>query len=172
MSNKYRNRTAEPHAKSCGSEKTTNFSIMNPITEEANKLADFVLMTQRSCILNLSSELNEGKISYPQFFLLTYLANEDFLTMSSIALKMGHTTAAATGMVDKLQEMGYLTRSAAANDRRKIMVTITQAGKDLVARMKKNIVRDLAGMMSGNSTEEQALISNTRKTIRSRKLDA
>ena len=78
---------------------------MNPITEEANKLADFVLMTQRSCILNLSSELNEGKISYPQFFLLTYLANEDFLTMSSIALKMGHTTAAATGMVDKLQEM-------------------------------------------------------------------
>ena len=41
---------------------------------------------------------------YPQFFLLTYLASEDFLSMSSIAQKMGHSTAAATGMVDKLQE--------------------------------------------------------------------
>ncbi len=143
---------------------------MNPITEEANKLADFVLMTQRSCILNLSAELNEGKVSYPQFFLLTYLASEDFLTMSSIAHKMGHTTAAATGMVDKLQEMGYLTRTAAANDRRKIMVAITTEGKELIARMKKNIVRDLASMMASAGGDEQDVITNTRKTIRSRKL--
>lgn len=56
---------------------------MSSISEEANKLADFILFTQRSCILNLSSELNEGKVSYPQFFLLTYLASEDFLSMSS-----------------------------------------------------------------------------------------
>ena len=93
---------------------------MSSISEEANKLADFILFTQRSCILNLSSELNEGKVSYPQFFLLSYLASEDFLSMSSIALKMGHSTAAATGMVDKLQEMGYLKRMSAAKDRRKI----------------------------------------------------
>lgn len=39
--------------------------------------------------------------------------------MSSIAQKMGHSTAAATGMVDKLQEMGYLKRMSAAKDRRK-----------------------------------------------------
>ena len=97
---------------------------MSSISEEANKLADFILFTQRSCILNLSSELNEGKVSYPQFFLLTYLASEDFLSMSSIAQKMGHSTAAATGMVDKLQEMGYLKRMSAAKDRRKIMVAI------------------------------------------------
>lgn len=51
--------------------------------------------------------------------------------MSSIAQKMGHSTAAATGMVDKLQEMGYLKRMSAAKDRRKIMVAITQEGRDL-----------------------------------------
>lgn len=42
-------------------------TTMSSISEEANKLADFILFTQRSCILNLSSELNEGKVSYPQF---------------------------------------------------------------------------------------------------------
>ena len=48
---------------------------------DPNRLADFVMMTQRSCILNLSSELNRGNISFPQFFLLTYLSSEDYLTM-------------------------------------------------------------------------------------------
>lgn len=143
---------------------------MNTITEEANKLADFVLLTQRSCILNLSPELNEGKVSYPQFFLLTYLASEEFLSMSSIAQKMGHSTAAATGMVDKLQEMGYLTRTNAAKDRRKIMVTITKEGRQLVDRMRKNIVRDLSALMSEADTDSRQTIQATERSIKKRRL--
>lgn len=143
---------------------------MNTITEEANKLADFVLLTQRSCILNLSPELNEGKVSYPQFFLLTYLASEEFLSMSSIAQKMGHSTAAATGMVDKLQEMGYLTRTNAAKDRRKIMVTITKEGRLLVDRMRKNIVRDLSALMAEADTDSRQTIQATERSIKKRRL--
>ncbi|MDO4410672.1 MAG: MarR family transcriptional regulator [Akkermansia sp.] len=143
---------------------------MNTITEEANKLADFVLLTQRSCILNLSPELNEGKVSYPQFFLLTYLASEEFLSMSSIAQKMGHSTAAATGMVDKLQEMGYLTRTNAAKDRRKIMVTITKEGRQLVDRMRKNIVRDLSALMAEADTDSRQTIQATERSIKKRRL--
>ena len=144
---------------------------MNQISEEANQLADFVMMTQRSCILNLSAELNEGKVSYPQFFLLTYLDNEDFLTMSCIAKKMGHTTAAATGMVDKLQEMGYVTRHAAATDRRKIMVAITEEGKALISKMRQNIAQDLAKMMAGNDSTQNNSIESTQKALRQRLLD-
>lgn len=143
---------------------------MNTITEEANKLADFVLLTQRSCILNLSPELNEGKVSYPQFFLLTYLASEEFLSMSSIAQKMGHSTAAATGMIDKLQEMGYLTRTNAAKDRRKIMVTITKEGRQLVDRMRKNIVRDLSALMAEADTDSRQTIQATERSIKKRRL--
>lgn len=40
---------------------------MSSISEEANKLADFILFTQRSCILNLSSELNEARFPTPSF---------------------------------------------------------------------------------------------------------
>ena len=48
----------------------------SPLTADANRLADFVLFTQRSCILNLSTKLNEGNVSFPQFFLLAYLSSE------------------------------------------------------------------------------------------------
>ena len=147
--------------------KTNNLQIMKTaVSEEAEQLADFVLFTQRSCILNLSSELTEGRISYPQFFLLTYLASEEFLTMTSIAQKMGHSTAAATGMVDKLEEKGYIARTPSANDRRKIMVKITHLGLELVKKMRNNIARDLAGIMADSSKKNH--LTTTKSTIRKR----
>ena len=127
----------------------------NPITDEVQNLADFVLFSQRSCILSLSPVLTRGKISYPQFFLLTYLAEEDCLSMSNIARMMGHSTAAATGMVDKLQTLGHLKRYTAAADRRKIMVRITDQGRELVAQMRNNIARELAQLMAQEDRAEK-----------------
>ena len=97
--------------------KTMNASGAS-VKADADRLADFVLFTQRSCILNLSTELNNGNISFPQFFLLTYLSSEEYLTMSDIAKKMGHSTAAATGLVDRLEKLSYVERGHAAEDRR------------------------------------------------------
>ncbi|MDO5470910.1 MAG: MarR family transcriptional regulator [Akkermansia sp.] len=127
----------------------------NISADEAQQLADFVLFSQRNCILKLSPELTQDKISYPQFFLLTYLAEEESLSMSSIARMMGHSTAAATGMVDKLQELGHLKRFTAAADRRKIMVRITEQGLELIERMRGNIARDLANLMAQEDHAER-----------------
>ena len=115
--------------------------------EEARDLTDFIMFSQSKVILRLSPELAQGKVSYPQFFLLTYLTEEDSLTISNIARMMGHSTAAATGMVDKLEEMGYVTRFQASADRRKTMVRITREGSQLVERMRTNIAKDLALLM-------------------------
>ena len=132
-------------------------------------LADFVLFSQRSCILRLSPELTKGKVSFPQFFLLAYLAEEECLSMSSIAKMMGHSTAAATGMIDKLQELGHLKRYTAAADRRKIMVRITEQGRNLVAQMRNNIAADLAQMMS---REGEASPMGTARRVISRRTAA
>jgi len=121
---------------------------------DADRLADFVLFTQRSCILNLSSELSKGSLSFPQFFLLTYLSSEDYLTMSSIAKKMGHSTAAATGLVDRLEKLGFVERVHAAEDRRKIMVRITQQGVELVKDMHGRIATDLSSIMAEMDEDE------------------
>ena len=141
----------------------------NLTTDEAQHLADFILFSQRNCILKLSPELTQDKISYPQFFLLTYLAEEESLSMSNIARMMGHSTAAATGMVDKLQELGHLKRYTAAADRRKIMVRITEQGLDLVERMRGNIARDIADIMArednaSRTGQARTLISRRKKT--------
>ncbi len=115
---------------------------------DAHSLADFVMFSQRNLILKLSPALNRGRVSFPQFFLLAYLEEEECLSMSSIARIMGHTTAAATGMVDRLEEHGHLRRFASSGDRRKIMVRITPRGKALVEKMRETIAQDLAKMMA------------------------
>ncbi len=138
--------------------------------DEARHLADFVLFSQRNCILRLSPELTQDRISYPQFFLLAYLDEEECLSMSSIARMMGHSTAAATGMVDKLQELGHLKRFTAAADRRKIMVRITEQGRELIARMRGNIAKNLADLMA--QEDEAGQISQASSLIKRRNLTA
>ncbi|MBK1883398.1 MarR family transcriptional regulator [Luteolibacter pohnpeiensis] len=138
------------------------------IGADADRLADFVLFTQRSCILNLSTELNKGNISFPQFFLLTYLSSEDYLTMSDIAKKMGHSTAAATGLVDRLEKLSYVERMHAAEDRRKIMVRITAKGTELVSKMRKEIASDLAGILAGMDEDEADAVEHTKRAIQGR----
>ena len=62
---------------------------------------------------------------------------KEVLTMSAIAQKMGHTTAAASGLVARLENLGYVTRSSAREDRRKVMVCITAKGSALVRRIRE-----------------------------------
>ncbi len=135
---------------------------------DAVRLADFVLFAQRGCILNLSKELNRGNLSYSQFFLLTYLSSEEYLTMSDIAAKMAHSTAAATGLVDRIEKLGYVERAHASEDRRKIMVRITAKGTEFVSHMRKEIATDLAGILSAMDEEASETMEHTKRTIPSR----
>ena len=136
-------------------------SEQDTVRKDASKLADFIMFTQRSFLLNLSKELHRGNISFAQFFLLGYLANEDFLTMTDIAKKMGHSTAAATGLVDRLEKLVYVQRLHASDDRRKVMVQITRKGLDLVGRMREDIVEGLVDVMSELGDEAQESVSQS-----------
>lgn len=124
------------------------------VRRDASKLADFIMFTQRSFLLNLSKELNRGNVSFAQFFLLGYLAKEDYLTMTDISKKMGHSTAAATGLVDRLEKLGYVQRLHASDDRRKVMVQITRKGIELVEKMREDIVESLVDLMEGLGSDE------------------
>lgn len=127
----------------------------NPAKDHA-KLADFILFSQREFLLNLSRELNRDNISFAQFFLLGYLATSKELTMTDIARKMGHSTAAATGLVDRLEKLGYMERTHAVDDRRKVLVRITSRGIELVSRLRDELQNQIADAMSETASEDAA----------------
>ena len=128
------------------------------VDQNADRLADFIMFAQRSFLLDLSKELNKGNVSYAQFFLLGYLANEDYLTMTDISKKMGHSTAAATGLVDRLEKLGYVQRLHAADDRRKVMVQITRKGIEMVTRLRNSITDSITEIMAAQESGEEEAI--------------
>ena len=122
---------------------------------DAERLADIFTVLQRSFMLTLTKELQRGNVSFPQYFLLGFLAQKGELTMTEIAKKMGHTTAAATGLVDRLEKLGHVQRGHAKSDRRKILVRITSSGEKIVSEVHDDMVTNLLKMMEHLDSEEQ-----------------
>lgn len=129
------------------------------------KLADFILFSQREFLLNLSRELNRDNISFAQFFLLSYLATSKDLTMTDIARKMGHSTAAATGLVDRLEKLGYMERTHAVDDRRKVMVRVTPKGLGLVSRLRDELQSQIADAMTETESADAASFMSSYGTL-------
>jgi DNA-binding MarR family transcriptional regulator len=125
------------------------------IRADAERLSHIVLEMQRCFVLRLCKELAPGNVSFPQFFLLAYLDQKEVLTMSAIAQKMGHTTAAASGLVARLENLSYVMRSSAREDRRKVMVCITPKGSALVRRIREEMVGNLIKILEHLTPDEQ-----------------
>jgi DNA-binding MarR family transcriptional regulator len=122
---------------------------------DAERLSHIILEMQRCFILRLCKELAPGNVSFPQFFLLAALDQQEVLTMSAIAQKMGHTTAAASGLVARLENLRYVVRTSAREDRRKVLVCITEKGSALVRRIREEMVGNLMKIMAHLSPGEQ-----------------
>lgn len=54
-----------------------------------------------------------------------------------LADALGVTPRNVTGLVDSLEEAGYVTREPHPGDRRAILVTLTDRGSDVITQMKK-----------------------------------
>lgn len=115
---------------------------------DIEELADMIMVLQRCMMMNLSRELSRGQVSFAQFFLLGHLTTHPAISMSEIADCMNHTTAAATGLVDRLENLGYVERWRGDTDRRKVLVKITQKGLGLVSRVREDIVNNLSNLMN------------------------
>jgi DNA-binding MarR family transcriptional regulator len=125
--------------------------------ERVNRLADIILSLQRCFILRLSEELSKGEISFPQFFLLMHLAEGKPLSITDIAARMEHTTAAATGLVDRLESLGYAKRFHCPEDRRKVHVEITKSGLVFYNRVREGMIKKLSEMMEHLSPTERKM---------------
>ena len=122
---------------------------------DAERLADIFTVLQRCFVLKLSNELALGNVSFSQYCLLSFLREKEPLSMTEIAQRMAHTTAAATGLVDRLEKLGHVKRAHGKDDRRKIHVQITASGAALVADVREDIISNLLKMMAALNAREQ-----------------
>ncbi len=63
--------------------------------------------------------------------------------MTEIAKRMNHTTAVATGLVDRLEKLDFARWERGATDRRKVFIQLTAKGSDLVVRVRRDMATNL-----------------------------
>jgi DNA-binding MarR family transcriptional regulator len=133
-------------------------SIDQPIPlsrEEVGSLASIIMVMQRRFMASLMGELARGKVSFPQFFLLGHLCTNGPTGMSRIAELMGHSTPAATGLVQRLEKLGHVQRTHGIKDRRQVMVEPTPKAARLVEGIRQEMIENLEKVMGMLSPGEQ-----------------
>lgn len=77
-------------------------------------------------IVNVApSFLNELNISYPQMIILSFVKENDGISLKELAGTIGITSSAATQQVNKLVNKGYLVREESNTDRRFIKIRLS-----------------------------------------------
>ena len=79
----------------------------------------------------------EGELSFSQQHLLVALADCPSLPVGELALAAGVSPPTATRMLDGLERDGIVTREPSPDDRRKVVVRLTEEGKRLVRQKKR-----------------------------------
>ena len=108
---------------------------------DSSAIADFSIMS--ACVDRLTSILRkhlnktieDDGINYSHWRVLHTLMFDDAKTPAQLAKRIYVETAAITHCLDKLESLGYITRSRGAGDDRRItQITVTDSGKNVTIK--------------------------------------
>jgi DNA-binding MarR family transcriptional regulator len=127
------------------------------LLEFADKLNEIFPAIFKSFAQRHTNDVYKGKITMQQFMVLDFLNSSGEAMMSEIASFMHVTTAATTGIIDRLVRHGYAIRKYDPKDRRIIKIRLNDKGIELVAKMtnqRKEMINDMFGELSNSDRQE------------------
>jgi DNA-binding MarR family transcriptional regulator len=100
----------------------------------ASIIADFrTTMTQLKCAS--SERLVRLGISMAQLHIMYMVQRSGEMTMSQLADVLNVSLSSATGLIDRLEERGYIERDRVPTDRRVVIVRVTSSGATMLAEV-------------------------------------
>jgi len=105
------------------------------LSEFAERINEIMPVIMKEFSRRQANELYKGKITLPQFLVLESLNRDGAIKMSELAHFMHVSTAAMTGIVDRLVRDGYAVRVFDEVDRRIIKIKLTSRGSALVKKI-------------------------------------
>lgn len=107
-----------------------------------------------------SRKLHQGlQITSPQMVCLYSLGREGTMTLSQLAQSVSLSASTTTGIVDRLENKGLVTRTRGLKDRRKVDLNITQTGQAMIREAPALLQDRLAEALRNLPELEQAAIT-------------
>lgn len=108
--------------------------------------------------LRLRGELSRYGLTFPQFMILRHLRAKGRATAKELADLLGVTPGNVTGLLDRLEREGLVTRARSTEDRRVVYVRLTEEGHQRMDTLRREGPPVVSGLFEGWSVEElQAL---------------
>lgn len=100
------------------------------------ELKDRIIANFRSAMAELrcigSERLLRLGVSMSQLHVMSMLERHGDMTMSRLADMIDISLSNATGLIDRMEERGFVVRARVPDDRRVVLVTLTDAGRKLL----------------------------------------
>jgi DNA-binding MarR family transcriptional regulator len=131
---------------------------MSKITlyEFADKLNEIFPVIMKEFTRRMSKEFVKSKITLPQFLILHFLFQEGASKMTDLARFVRVSTAAMTGIVDRLLKSGYVSREYNLQDRRIVKVKLTAKGIELSKKVNQERRRMMISIFSKISERDRS----------------
>ncbi len=105
-----------------------------------------------------------GMITPSQFAMLTYIMNSPDCKMSDLGKAFDVKLSSITGMIDRLENEGFLKRTRDAADRRVVHVNVTAKGDRAVKDMKQKQKKHMSFILELlTDNERQCMVNIIRK---------
>lgn len=124
-------------------------SISAPVSEVFSSLEQ--VAKKLNTIQRLT--VRESNLTPPQFQTLRLLWEQNGKPFKDLAAEIGCTRPTMTGIVDTLEKNGLVTRQPNPDDRRSLLVTLTERGKSLQGST-PDLERIYSSCCAGLSSEE------------------
>ena len=102
------------------------------------KLSDFLCFSIYSANLAFGRAykplLEQFGITYTQYIVIVALSEQDGQTVGGLGEKLFLESNTLTPILKKLEALGYLSRTRDSADERQVLITLTEAGRDLHRR--------------------------------------
>jgi len=117
-------------------------------------------------------EFTSLDITMAQAKLLYVVATAGELSMSEIAHRLGVTVSTSSGAVERLVELGLLSRSDDPNNRRQVRVSVTPTGTTTLAQLRELSSRPLRTLLERVSDEDLEVIERATRIMAAAVSDA
>ena len=125
-----RNREAGNHEKICYSNCMKENPKKIPVDRES---ADYLLYRSLRAVYHFEKSLQERfGLGYQEIYLLQYLRKRDSSNMGEIGTTLGLKPFSATRLVQRLVNLGYISKNRLEDDQRVVIVALEPAGNDFV----------------------------------------
>ena len=104
--------------------------------------------------------------SMQQFRAMKTIERHEGASLSLVSEHLGATLSATSKLVDGLVERGWIRRGNAQDDRRRLILTLTEVGVQVLESVHLQVISTLAGKLSSLSPGECAMINLAMDSLR------